>query len=482
MKKTTKNITDQNSTLDPLSDNNGSNPLIDGNDEFVLFPLDVQETNTITQNNATSQDDDFILFPLDINKSVSSSNNSGPIINKVPKKQFVTKPNPRPIIKPQPAPGPTTPTPIVTSPKNNKLRNLFWLIVICLSIYTCKNKENDESYSRFFSKTIHKFGNKFNKVKSIFVNENDFEEFKKSKQIIYSPYLEYIEDDSGEINEVKGDSIIIIEPTGKFRRAYYLPKGKPYKFKISKDEYSQSEKYATEKMELDIDQNSFQIPEAEYLERVSVFLLNTGFFSQEISVYKRDIRFEDSNDIEVKYMRNRIEDFKKNIILTKFISEPSLVDKTESNIIPKKDFKSNSIKTKIVKKRNSSIGISKSKNNSKRIKTLSTEITDDNNIYNTSSLEVKPEPPGGMAKFYKFVGNNYRTPEEEGLSGKVYVTFVVEKDGSLTDIKVLRDIGFGTGKEAIRVLKSCPKWNPGEQNGKKVRVLFSLPITIQSAE
>ena len=110
------------------------------------------------------------------------------------------------------------------------------------------------------------------------------------------------------------------------------------------------------------------------------------------------------------------------------------------------------------------------------------DVVEDNNVYSNAGIEVKPDFPGGMAKFYKFVGNNYRTPEEEGLAGKVYVTFVVEKDGSLTDIKVGRDIGFGTGKEAIRVLKSCPKWNPGEQNGKKVRVLYSLPITIQSAE
>ena len=82
----------------------------------------------------------------------------------------------------------------------------------------------------------------------------------------------------------------------------------------------------------------------------------------------------------------------------------------------------------------------------------------------------------------KFIGKNFQVPEEEGLKGKIFVTFVVEKDGSLTDIKVLRDIGYGTGKEAIRVLKSCPRWNPGEQNGKKVRVLYSLPISIQSAE
>jgi protein TonB len=109
-------------------------------------------------------------------------------------------------------------------------------------------------------------------------------------------------------------------------------------------------------------------------------------------------------------------------------------------------------------------------------------VEEDNTVYNTAGIEVKPDFPGGMDKFYKFVGNNYQTPEEDGLKGKVYVTFVVEKDGSLTDIKVIRDIGFGTGKEALRVLNKCPRWTPGEQNGKKVRVLYSLPITIQSAE
>lgn len=109
-------------------------------------------------------------------------------------------------------------------------------------------------------------------------------------------------------------------------------------------------------------------------------------------------------------------------------------------------------------------------------------VEEDNGIYNTAGIQVQPEFPGGMDKFYKFISKNYNTPDEEGLKGKVFVTFVVEKDGSLTDIKVIRDIGYGTGKEAIRVLKSSPKWNAGEQNGKKVRVQYSLPISIQSAE
>ncbi|NMH27266.1 energy transducer TonB [Flavobacterium silvaticum] len=108
-------------------------------------------------------------------------------------------------------------------------------------------------------------------------------------------------------------------------------------------------------------------------------------------------------------------------------------------------------------------------------------VEEDNTLYNMAGIEVKPEFPGGIDKFLKFVGNNYRAPEEEGLKGRVIVSFVVEKDGSLTDIKVLRDIGFGTGAEAIRVLKKSPKWQPAEQNGRKVRCSYQLPIMIQSA-
>lgn len=105
-------------------------------------------------------------------------------------------------------------------------------------------------------------------------------------------------------------------------------------------------------------------------------------------------------------------------------------------------------------------------------------VEDSNQIY--TAVEVKPDFPGGIQKFYDFVGKNYKVPEDEDIKGKVFVQFVVEKDGTLTDIKVVRDLGFGTGKEAIRVLKKSPKWKPGIQNGRPVRVLYSLPISIVS--
>jgi len=103
---------------------------------------------------------------------------------------------------------------------------------------------------------------------------------------------------------------------------------------------------------------------------------------------------------------------------------------------------------------------------------------DDNQIYNTAGIEVRPNFPEGIEKFYQFFDNNFQMPDEEGLKGKVYATFVIEKDGSLSDIKILRDIGYGTGRETIRVLKLSPKWNPGIQNGKSVRVLYSMPFPI----
>lgn len=104
--------------------------------------------------------------------------------------------------------------------------------------------------------------------------------------------------------------------------------------------------------------------------------------------------------------------------------------------------------------------------------------TDENEIYSAAGIEVKPNFPEGFEKFYEFFNNNFKTPEVEDLKGKVYATFIVEKDGTLSDIKILRDIGYGTGRETIRVLNMSPKWNPGIQNGKPVRVMYSLPFSI----
>ncbi|SHF68563.1 TonB protein C-terminal [Flavobacterium fluvii] len=109
-----------------------------------------------------------------------------------------------------------------------------------------------------------------------------------------------------------------------------------------------------------------------------------------------------------------------------------------------------------------------------------TPIISNDNLYDTAGIEIKPEFPGGIKEFYKFIGENYKSPPTPGLKGKIYVSFIIEKDGSVTEIKVLKEIGYGTGEEAIRVLSKCPNWIPGVQNGRKVRCSYSLPISIQN--
>ena len=106
--------------------------------------------------------------------------------------------------------------------------------------------------------------------------------------------------------------------------------------------------------------------------------------------------------------------------------------------------------------------------------------SDDNIIYNTAGVDVKPDFPGGLAAFYKFVDDNFVQKSDPKIDGKIFVTFIIEKDGSLTDIKIIRDVGYGTSAETLRVLKLSPKWNPAEKDFKKVRVLYSLPLIIHS--
>lgn len=96
-------------------------------------------------------------------------------------------------------------------------------------------------------------------------------------------------------------------------------------------------------------------------------------------------------------------------------------------------------------------------------------------------VQVKAAPVGGFEAFNKMFVSRFRSPEMGSDIKKiqVIVKFIVEKDGSLSDIVILRDPGYGAGKEALRVLQNMPKWKPAIQNNRKVRSQFTLPITIQ---
>ncbi|MEI6348440.1 MAG: energy transducer TonB [Bacteroidota bacterium] len=106
----------------------------------------------------------------------------------------------------------------------------------------------------------------------------------------------------------------------------------------------------------------------------------------------------------------------------------------------------------------------------------------DNSTEIFAIVETSPTYNGGDEARLKFLSQNLKYPAiaiEKGTQGTVYVSFVIEKDGSISNITLKRDIGNGCGDEAIRVVKMMPKWIPGKQQGKLVRVQFIMPISFK---
>ena len=97
-------------------------------------------------------------------------------------------------------------------------------------------------------------------------------------------------------------------------------------------------------------------------------------------------------------------------------------------------------------------------------------------------VEDMPEFPGGEQAMMDFVGKNVQYPKEameKEISGRVLVGFIVEKDGSVNEVKIVRGIGGGCDEEAVRVVKAMPKWKPGKEKGKPVRVSYMMPFTFK---
>lgn len=125
-------------------------------------------------------------------------------------------------------------------------------------------------------------------------------------------------------------------------------------------------------------------------------------------------------------------------------------------------------------------------NSSMRIKAFSLSGTDaektrgEIRVYNVSDLDPQPEFPGGLQEFYRLITKEMKVPEtKEDKTLRVYVSFVIETDGRMSNYKVLRDPGMGMGDEAIRALKTIiAKWSPGKVQGKEVRTSYNLPITV----
>ena len=107
---------------------------------------------------------------------------------------------------------------------------------------------------------------------------------------------------------------------------------------------------------------------------------------------------------------------------------------------------------------------------------------DENNEAIFSVVENEPEFPGGVEALYKFISKNVVYPKKalkDGIEGKVVVEFVIEANGSVTNVKVFKSVNPDLDKEAVRVVSMMPKWKPGSQGGKNVRSRFRIPINFQ---
>jgi protein TonB len=115
----------------------------------------------------------------------------------------------------------------------------------------------------------------------------------------------------------------------------------------------------------------------------------------------------------------------------------------------------------------------------------STQPPADESIHPAIGLDEMPTPVGGESAWAKFLNRNLRfpaIPQEQQISGRVILSFVIEKDGSLSNIEVVRSAGYGFDEEAVRVLKLAKPWKPGKQNGQPVRVKYNIPINFQLSE
>jgi protein TonB len=98
------------------------------------------------------------------------------------------------------------------------------------------------------------------------------------------------------------------------------------------------------------------------------------------------------------------------------------------------------------------------------------------------AVEQQPEFPGGESALIAYIAKNTKYPaiaRENNIEGRVFISFVVEKDGNISDVKVIRGIGGGCDEEAKRVIKGLPKFTPGKQNGRPVRVQFNVPVNFK---
>ena len=115
-------------------------------------------------------------------------------------------------------------------------------------------------------------------------------------------------------------------------------------------------------------------------------------------------------------------------------------------------------------------------------KSPASQFLSDGEVYDLNAVQEQPSFPGGMERMYEYMGRTQKYPDAEyeaGIQGKVTVQFTVDKDGSIREVKLLRGVSEGLDQEALRIVRSMPKWIPGKLDGRPVKCRFNLPITFK---
>ena len=537
-----KPIPIKKSKLDPLSDSNESNSIIDGADKFVLFPLDIQETNSIstnpiTQNKSTSQEDDFILFPLDINLPANSTNKNTQSAsypsNKGNQNKTKTVP-PKPI---PPPPNIPKPLPVVF-----KKTNLYWSVFFGFCAYALVKSE--EYYilgiisialsAWYFISYLYlraKFSNRSSNLTLIFTfillaaigsyfGYNFLSKKNAQQEIIANQNLQKVKSIIAAKFTKFGYYIVNVSELSSFETQYnsnypYLvtyknadsiSNGKVYEINVSANTEFQtvSDMFGsnntngpsglvetlgdlkdlknTESIRLAQIKKYFASVEATILYIKPLFTSDTN---QGIYSYEIPITFTAMNGYSQIYWIDHIDVNHGDITGGHY----KTIDKAEYDRLAK--LKKNK---KSKKNSNSALKVLKvDKDTSKNQSELDPEaakviIPNEGNKVVEHETEVAftiveqmPEFIGGERKMKKYIRKTLQYPQvekEAGIQGTCYVTFVVEKDGSISDVKVLRGVSgcLNCDCEAIRVVKSMPSWKPGMNNGREVRTVYNLPI------
>lgn len=179
---------------------------------------------------------------------------------------------------------------------------------------------------------------------------------------------------------------------------------------------------------------------------------------------------------------------KKKIDKVEVVKEETIKEETDRHTslgmpLPEKDSSNNATQPKIDKKSKNSLKTNKKAVCSPESSSKSTkaQTPKEEPVYNGGvAIETNAEFPGGIEQFYNFFAKEFKKPESVAISKlKINLSFAVEKNGSASYLQSVPEIDNAIKEEIIRVLNSCPKWQPGEINGKKVRRMYSLPLVLQ---